>query len=239
MALYLNDGTVAEAGPGGHPDVHVFLGKVEGSIVASRGESWFGFDSIFCPDGFDQTFAEMGIGSDDRDAVSDRRRAIGKLFYFLKDKYAMRPGDLGAQMVAQETFTEQLTVTYQQICIQGAHPYHNCTQEQLRHAAGQGGQAGPLTAAHRAPGVSQFDAEWLIREINPDGDSVTLEQFTQYFSTRVEPRDTAACNYLLQQLQSRFGLVGKGVASQLNHHMREVSLEMRHDARSHHYARAS
>jgi non-canonical purine NTP pyrophosphatase (RdgB/HAM1 family) len=49
-------------------------GECRGSIAAGpRGESGFGWDSIFVPEGFETTFAEMGPEGKDR--ISHRRRA--------------------------------------------------------------------------------------------------------------------------------------------------------------------
>lgn len=50
-------------------------GTVEGTIVDSvRGESGFGYDPIFQPAGFDQTFAELG--PEVKNSLSHRARAI-------------------------------------------------------------------------------------------------------------------------------------------------------------------
>ena len=50
------------------------LGECAGSIApAPRGGGGFGWDSLFIPEGFDLTFAEMG--AQDKDRVSHRRRA--------------------------------------------------------------------------------------------------------------------------------------------------------------------
>jgi XTP/dITP diphosphohydrolase len=38
--------------------VHIFHGEVHGSIVKPRGESGFGFDPVFIPDGTEKTLAE-------------------------------------------------------------------------------------------------------------------------------------------------------------------------------------
>jgi inosine/xanthosine triphosphate pyrophosphatase family protein len=45
------------AGPDDEP--HLFVGRTQGTIVAARGPSKFGWDPIFLPDGFDNTYAEM------------------------------------------------------------------------------------------------------------------------------------------------------------------------------------
>lgn len=64
---------------------HVFVGEVKGSIAVSpRGDTNFGWDPIFIPDGHTQTFAEMG--SDEKNNVSMRRLALEKLKTFLGSK---------------------------------------------------------------------------------------------------------------------------------------------------------
>ena len=44
-------------GPGHEP--LVFVGRTDGTIVPARGPLDFGWDPVFLPDGFDQTYAEM------------------------------------------------------------------------------------------------------------------------------------------------------------------------------------
>lgn len=44
--------------PGGEP--RVFAGVVEGELVSPRGEDGWGFDPIFLPEGYEQTYAELG-----------------------------------------------------------------------------------------------------------------------------------------------------------------------------------
>lgn len=56
------------AGPGVEPVV--FVGRTPGRIVAARGPSDFGWDPVFLPDGFDQTYAEMD--RDVKNAISHR-----------------------------------------------------------------------------------------------------------------------------------------------------------------------
>ena len=45
------------AGPGAEPQV--FVGRTEGQIVPSRGHTTFGWDPVFQPEGFQETYAEM------------------------------------------------------------------------------------------------------------------------------------------------------------------------------------
>lgn len=55
--------------------VILFKGQVDGRIIESRGPTdSFGWDPIFVPRGFDQTFAEMG--SDEKNKISHRVKAI-------------------------------------------------------------------------------------------------------------------------------------------------------------------
>ena len=61
-----------------------FEGIVKGKIVEPRGESDFGWDSIFVPDGFDKTFAEMGM--EEKNKISHRKIALEKLKEYLNKK---------------------------------------------------------------------------------------------------------------------------------------------------------
>ena len=52
-----------------------FEGVVEGTIVnPARGEAGFGYDPVFRPEGFEQTFGELSAGEKHR--ISHRARAI-------------------------------------------------------------------------------------------------------------------------------------------------------------------
>lgn len=63
---------------------YTFEGRCDGQILeAQRGTDGFGYDPIFMPDGFNQTFAEMT--HDDKNAISHRGRAMQQLIAFLKD----------------------------------------------------------------------------------------------------------------------------------------------------------
>ncbi len=63
-------------------ETHLFEGIVTGRILESeRGESGFGYDCLFVPDGSDKTFAEMT--ADEKNAISHRGRAIQQLNHFL------------------------------------------------------------------------------------------------------------------------------------------------------------
>ena len=64
---------------------HYFEGRVDGEIITEeRGAAGFGYDPIFRPLGFNQTFAEMSEA--DKNAISHRGRAMQKLMDFLKNK---------------------------------------------------------------------------------------------------------------------------------------------------------
>jgi len=57
---------------------YLLEGVVEGSIITEpRGETGFGYDPIFVPNGYMDTFAEMGI--DVKNTISHRADAINKL----------------------------------------------------------------------------------------------------------------------------------------------------------------
>lgn len=61
---------------------HIFLGEVEGEITMDRsGNEGFGYDPIFLPTGYDQTFAEMSL--EDKNKISHRGKAVRKLVEFL------------------------------------------------------------------------------------------------------------------------------------------------------------
>lgn len=61
---------------------HLFEGIVKGEIIKTRrGTSGFGYDPIFIPEGYTQTFAEMG--NDLKNKISHRALATNKLCRFL------------------------------------------------------------------------------------------------------------------------------------------------------------
>lgn len=60
----------------------LFEGVVNGCITEKKcGESGFGYDPIFCPDGFEETFAE--IGNEEKNKISHRANAVKKLCEYL------------------------------------------------------------------------------------------------------------------------------------------------------------
>jgi XTP/dITP diphosphohydrolase len=63
--------------------VHQFEGIVNGEIIRERrGGEGFGYDPIFQPEGYDKTFAELGM--DIKNTISHRARATQKLAEYLK-----------------------------------------------------------------------------------------------------------------------------------------------------------
>ena len=63
--------------------VHEFEGIVNGEIIRERrGGEGFGYDPIFQPEGYDQTFAELGV--EVKNQISHRARATQKLVEFLQ-----------------------------------------------------------------------------------------------------------------------------------------------------------
>ncbi|MDK2837278.1 MAG: XTP/dITP diphosphohydrolase [Bacteroidota bacterium] len=61
---------------------YFFEGAIHGKIIdEKRGESGFGYDPVFVPDGYEQTFAELG--EDTKNNISHRAIATTKLIRFL------------------------------------------------------------------------------------------------------------------------------------------------------------
>ena len=66
----------------GGEEVH-FEGIVDGTILTEkRGETGFGYDPIFKPDGYNCSFAEMS--AEDKNRISHRGRAVMKLVDYLR-----------------------------------------------------------------------------------------------------------------------------------------------------------
>jgi len=63
---------------------YLFEGRVDGKIIEDeRGTAGFGYDPIFQPEGYEQTFAELG--NDIKNQISHRALAVKKLCNFLKE----------------------------------------------------------------------------------------------------------------------------------------------------------
>lgn len=76
IALLESDGN-------GNKVAKLFEGIVEGCIAHEKsGEEGFGYDPIFVPDGYDQSFAELG--ADIKNTISHRARAVKKLAEYFK-----------------------------------------------------------------------------------------------------------------------------------------------------------
>jgi len=69
----------------------LFVGKCDGEIVEPRGENMFGWDPIFQPLGYNQTFAEMK--SEEKHKISHRSKALEKVKTFLESYRLGVPGD--------------------------------------------------------------------------------------------------------------------------------------------------
>lgn len=75
FSFHKNDGSTEKP--------RVFVGRCPGTIVEARGETRFGWDPIFQPDGFDKTFAE--ISAEEKNAISHRYKALCALREFLRN----------------------------------------------------------------------------------------------------------------------------------------------------------
>ncbi len=64
---------------------HIFEGKVEGTIATEKhGTEGFGYDPIFIPDGYNESFAQLGEAI--KNHISHRAHAVEKLAAYLKGK---------------------------------------------------------------------------------------------------------------------------------------------------------
>ena len=68
----------------------LFEGRVDGEILTERkGEGGFGYDPVFCPVGYTNSFAEMD--ADLKNGMSHRGRAVQKLVAFLTETFPRLP----------------------------------------------------------------------------------------------------------------------------------------------------
>jgi len=66
-------------------EAYQFEGVVRGALLgAARGTGGFGYDPLFVPDGYAQTFAEMDLAEKNR--ISHRARAVERLIRFLRKR---------------------------------------------------------------------------------------------------------------------------------------------------------
>ena len=64
----------------------IFEGVCKGTILTEkRGNSGFGYDPIFMPDGFDRSFAEMNLA--EKGSISHRGKAVEKLVTYLNEHH--------------------------------------------------------------------------------------------------------------------------------------------------------
>lgn len=64
-------------------ETHYFEGIVKGRIdIECHGDGGFGYDPVFIPEGYDQSFAELG--DEVKNTISHRARAVAQLVAFLK-----------------------------------------------------------------------------------------------------------------------------------------------------------
>ena len=62
--------------------IQVFEGIVEGYILKKpRGDNGFGYDPVFCPMGFDKSFAELSLK--EKNLISHRSLAMKKLIDYI------------------------------------------------------------------------------------------------------------------------------------------------------------
>ena len=68
--------------------IETFEGEVKGTIITEeRGKGGFGYDPLFIPDGYDQTFAEMP--QELKNKISHRARAFQKAVEFVEEQLSV------------------------------------------------------------------------------------------------------------------------------------------------------
>lgn len=64
---------------------HIFEGEIKGKIIENMaGENGFGYDPIFVPEGYEETFAELS--SEIKNTISHRARAMEKFLSYINNK---------------------------------------------------------------------------------------------------------------------------------------------------------
>ncbi len=67
------------------PEIHYFEGRIDGIIAKEkRGNAGFGYDPLFIPNGYQQSFAELGETI--KNQISHRAQAVEKLAEYLHSK---------------------------------------------------------------------------------------------------------------------------------------------------------
>ena len=64
-------------------NTNIFVGRTPGKIVEARGENNFGWDPIFNPDGFEETYSQMDKSV--KNKISHRYNSLKQLIQFLKE----------------------------------------------------------------------------------------------------------------------------------------------------------
>ena len=65
---------------------HLFEGVIHGKIIEfEKGNDGFGYDPIFIPDGYKQTFSEMPL--EEKNRITHRALAMARFISYLKKKY--------------------------------------------------------------------------------------------------------------------------------------------------------
>jgi len=77
------------SGPTTPPRTEIFEGACEGRILeAPQGQGGFGYDPLFAPDGYEQSFAELG--EEIKNRLSHRARALAQLADWFRRRPASR-----------------------------------------------------------------------------------------------------------------------------------------------------
>ncbi len=64
---------------------HIFEGEIKGKIIENMaGENGFGYDPIFVPEGYEETFAQLS--SEIKNTISHRARAMEKFLSYINNK---------------------------------------------------------------------------------------------------------------------------------------------------------
>lgn len=73
-------------GDDSHPMTYTFEGTVKGKIAHEKhGSEGFGYDPIFVPEGYDHSFAEIGM--EIKNSISHRARAVAAFAEFIRQQH--------------------------------------------------------------------------------------------------------------------------------------------------------